>query len=367
MDHNSHSTAFPFTGRTSELKVLKEFSSKPGFYRLSGRKGLGRTALLKQFANQYSGNKQYKVFYVDLSDAVTPESFILSFAAQTLNVAESGQVKQLRELSNYFTYLRPVINFNRISGVQQMEFTLDANYKSAFTLEQLFSYLSRQAAKVIVILDDCHQIQYFRDPKFLAALSEILKQNGELRIIASVAENRRFSQWLNNSELQYFKEASVLELLPPEHDEFCKAIIEWSRQNGKKLSADVVDQLIEWCRNTTALTLKMLHTLMQAGTKQPDAWYLENMLLEYLQSQRDIFHTYRRLMTSNQWLLLRGIARERGAKLVMGGEFVRKYGLGSPSSVQTALDALYDKELIYEEDGRLFSEDVALSRWLELT
>ena len=90
-------------------------------------------------------------------------------------------------------------------------------------------------------------------------------------------------------------------------------------------------------------------------------------IFEYLQSQRDIFHTYRRLMTSNQWLLLRGIARERGAKLVMGGEFVRKYGLGSPSSVQTALDALYDKELIYEEDGRLFSEDVALSRWLELT
>ena len=358
---------FPFTGRNSELIMLKEFVSKPGFYRISGRKGLGKTALLRHFAEQYAGNKQVKVYYVDLSDALNPETFILSMASQTLNVAESGQVKQLRELSNYFTYLRPVINFNRISGVQQMEFTLDENYKSSYTLEQLFSYWSRQAAKVIVILDDCQQIQHFRDTKFLSALPEIMQQNSELRIIASLTGTRRFSQWLSNSELSYFNEAAALELLPPEHDDIGKAMMEWSRQNGKKLSADVADQLIEWSRNTTALTVKMLQILLQSGTKQPDAWFLENMLLDFLKSQRDVFQTYRRLLTSNQWLLLRGIARERGAKLVMGGEFVRKYGLGSSSSVQTALDALYDKELIYEEDNRLFPEDVALSRWLELS
>lgn len=358
---------FPFTGRNSELIMLKEFVAKPGFYRISGRKGVGKTALLRHFAEQYAGNKQIKVYYVDLSDTVNPETFILSVASQTLDVSESGQVKQLRELSNYFTYLRPLINFNRISGVQQMEFTLDENYKSAYTLEQLFTYLSKQATKVIVILDDCHQIQHFRDAQFLTSLSEIMKQNTELRIIASVAGTRRFSEWLSNSELQYFKEASLLEILPPEHDEINNAILEWSRQNGKMFSADVADQLIEWSRNTTSLTVKMLKILLQSGSKQPDAWFLENMLLNYLKSQRDVFQTYRRLLTSNQWLLLKGIARERGAKQVMGGEFVRKYGLGSPSSVQTALDALYDKELIYEEDNRLFPEDVALSRWLELS
>ena len=33
---------------------------------------------------------------------------------------------------------------------------------------------------------------------------------------------------------------------------------------------------------------------------------------------------------------------------------------------EAALDALYEKELIYEEDGSLFLQDVALSRWMEL-
>jgi hypothetical protein len=51
--------------------------------------------------------------------------------------------------------------------------------------------------------------------------------------------------------------------------------------------------------------------------------------------------------------------------MVMGAEFVRRYDLGTPSSVQTALLALQEKELVYEEDGRWWLQDVFLSRWLE--
>ena len=49
----------------------------------------------------------------------------------------------------------------------------------------------------------------------------------------------------------------------------------------------------------------------------------------------------------------------------MGAEFNRKNEPATPSSVQTALQALQDKEMIFEEDSRWWVYDVFLSRWLE--
>jgi hypothetical protein len=49
----------------------------------------------------------------------------------------------------------------------------------------------------------------------------------------------------------------------------------------------------------------------------------------------------------------------------LGNEFIRKNNLGSTSSVQTALAALIEKEMVIDSEGRFFICDVFLSRWLE--
>jgi GAF domain-containing protein len=114
-----------------------------------------------------------------------------------------------------------------------------------------------------------------------------------------------------------------------------------------------------------ASALVVVERLCDLPQKQVDEWALEKVLQQVLQERAPFFRAYRDLLTRNQWLLLRGIARERGAVKVMGAGFVRKYGLGTPSSVQTALAALQEKDLVYEAEGRWWLYDVLLSRWLE--
>lgn len=355
----------PFAGRNDDLKTLKEITSAPGFSMIRGRRGAGRTSLLRKFAEQFNSNRQYKLFYADVSDAVSPATFIISIARQLLSVPEAGQMKQLRELANYFTYLRPVINFNKASGNQQLDFTLDENFKADFTLEQLFGWLSRQSAKTIVILDDLQQVMDFRDQSFIGFIPQVIKQNAELRILGSFAESKRFSIWIHEKENLFKSKFQQHVISYPLHEEFRNSLTEWFKLQGKKVSNDAADHIIDWCRSQTSLVVKLSQMIAVADFKQPDDWQLEKIFSEFLNANKNIYQTYRRLLTVNQWLLMRGIAREKGAKLVMSGDFVRKYGLGSPSSVQTALDALYDKELIYEEEGNLYLEDVGLSRWLE--
>jgi hypothetical protein len=133
----------------------------------------------------------------------------------------------------------------------------------------------------------------------------------------------------------------------------------------RKLSKEAIEHLMDWCRLDLSATVQVAHRLFSGGQKLIDEWTLQEVLREMQQEREAFYYTYRDLLTDNQWILLRGIARERGAKMVMGSEFIRKNDLGTPSSVQTAMAALQEKSLIYEEEGKWWVCDVIFSRWLE--
>ena len=68
-----------------------------------------------------------------------------------------------------------------------------------------------------------------------------------------------------------------------------------------------------------------------------------------------------------QFKLLKSIAREKRINQPFVKEFIQKYHLGTPSTIATALKALLDKELITEENGFYFVQDVFLASWLNVT
>jgi hypothetical protein len=355
----------PLFRRENEIAGLWEILDKADHLLVTGRRGTGKTTLLKQFLAENGLRDQWKTFYADLSGTINPDTFITTLAAQTLNVPEAGQIRQLRELTNYFTYLRPSVNYNRISGKQQIDFSLAENYKLQFTLEQLFSYLQRQGKNVLIILDGINQLMDYRDQGFMRLIGEAIRQAGPVKVIYAGDDSFRFQTWLNFVRKDFAGEISEFNTEEIPHESFTLYLREIFAANNKTLTEGVADVILDWSRHHTSTVYTVVNSLLSSSVKKPDEWFLESVFHELLKLRKEIFYTYRRLLTANQWMLLRGIAMEKGAKQVMGGEFVRRYGLGSASSVQTALDALYDKEMVYESEGRLYLEDVLLSRWFE--
>jgi DNA-binding MarR family transcriptional regulator len=92
---------------------------------------------------------------------------------------------------------------------------------------------------------------------------------------------------------------------------------------------------------------------------------LNQTLLKILEEQESVFYNYRNLLTSYQWQLLTAIAKEKEVIAPTAKEFVSRYQLGTPSSIQVALKALEEKEMIFRDGKSYFVYDVFLSRWLE--
>jgi len=92
---------------------------------------------------------------------------------------------------------------------------------------------------------------------------------------------------------------------------------------------------------------------------------VDQQLTRILEENGPVYENYLNLLPRTQVELLKAIACEEGVRTPMASGFVGKYGLGSTSSVQTALKALLDKEMIYEDGAKYFLYDVFFSRWLK--
>jgi hypothetical protein len=69
-------------------------------------------------------------------------------------------------------------------------------------------------------------------------------------------------------------------------------------------------------------------------------------------------------LTNNQFSLLRAIACEEKEEEPPGKEFIKKNNLTSTSSVQSSLDMLTEKELVYRQANGYMVYNQLLVHWL---
>ncbi len=353
-----------FWSREEETKQLLEGVNAGKLVVVSGIHGVGKTTLTTHCGNLYEQTKGQVCYRVSLKPAMNMGDFICRLAASTVARLDENHLKLMRELANYFTHLRPLISYDQISGSPKISFSLDDNYKAEHTLDQLLDYLNRQSTQFLLVFDDAQQLMGFPEKQVFSLLVRLLKQYKSLHPVI-VTDSDQAVRVMETAIAAESIAAVQIRLGMIDYDVINQCIQQRFITASRKMPTGIVEMFIDWTRQHTATTLLICNRLFASGIKAPDQWFLERVMADAMSEQDAVYYTFRRLLTDNQWLLLRAIAREKGARQVLGAEFIRKYHLGSTSSVQTALAALQDKELIVQEEGRFWIQDVLLSRWLE--
>ena len=355
-----------FCERKTEADKIKQLVSKGRVGMVTGLKRMGKTVLLQKTATGITAlNKNINIIYIDIYPAVNVRSFICLMARQSLSGPEVDHLKRMREISNYFTHLRPIINYHPLSGKPELDFALLDGYNVEHTLEQLFSFLERQYREVLIILDELQQLMEFPEKSFIKLLQKFIFKKGKINFILAGSKCPSLTALLTDSETTFSDKTEIIRLGSLDHEAHKLYLINIFKINKRIISDTIADALLDWTRNHTYYTQYVCHRLFDKGIQKPDEWFIERLFAEILNENANVYYSYRKILTTNQWQLLTAIAKDKGAKQILSGEFIRKNNLGSTSSVQTALAALIEKELIYDEDGLFYVYDVFFSRWLE--
>ena len=354
-----------FCDRKTETENILEAIRNGRNVTLTSLRRMGKTGLIHHVLEQLKSKKNTRCFYVDLYPTQSQADLIRTLARHTLGKLDSNHIKLMRELANFFTHLRPVIQYDPLTGAPAIEFTIDQHFHAEHSLEQIFSYLERSGQQIVIALDEFQQIAEYKDKNTEALLRTYVQRSKNVRFVFSGSHSSMLQSMFRDQNRPFYQSTDILYLGSIEHELYRDFICEKFAENKRKLSEENADRILDWCRHHTYYVQLVCNRIFSKGIKQPDDWFIENQFREILQENTPVYYNYRKLLTGNQWTLLQGIAREKGAKQVMGAEFIRKNELGTPSSVQTALLALQDKEMIFEEDDRWWVYDVFLSRWLE--
>lgn len=354
-----------FCDREQETERLLEAIRNGRNTTLTALRRMGKTGLIQHVFDKLKSKKGIKTFYIDLYPTQSQADLIRYLAKYTLGKLDANHIKLMRELSNFFTHLRPVIQYDPMSGAPAIEFTLDANFQAEHSLDQIFSYMERSGQNIVIALDEFQQITEYKEKNTEALLRTFVQRSKNIRFIFSGSHSSILQAMFSDHGRPFYQSTDMMELGPIEHEIYADFIVKKFAQHKRKISEESADRILDFCRHHTYYVQLVCNRLFARGIKNPDEWYVERLFQEILQENKSVYFNYRKLLTSNQWNLLNGIAKEKGAKKVMSGEFIKLYDLGSASSIQTALLALQEKEMIFEEDGLWYVYDVFLSRWME--
>lgn len=353
-----------FCNREQEFKKVIETIKKDRPVFLKGIRRIGKTTLLKKIEGYYNSQKNINVFYIDLYAARNQAEFIKLFAKQSIGKSDSNHLKLMREIANYFTQLRPFIDYNPSDGTSSINFNLDTSYNPQLIIEQLFSFLNNLTSKSVLIIDEIQQLASFTEGLTAELLIKNISISKNIQIIYSASTCENSKKLLKRNE-KYFSSIETVEVFCIDHDLYRIHIAGLFKKVKISVTESIIDQILDWCRDHTFYVQFVCNRIFHNGIKQPDEWMIERLFTDILFEHESVYFSYRNLLTVNQWELLRAIAKENGARQVLGNEFIRKYDLGSTSSIQTALAALIEKEMVVDAEGRFFVCDVFLSRWLE--
>ena len=129
-----------------------------------------------------------------------------------------------------------------------------------------------------------------------------------------------------------------------------------------------MEYILEFSKQHTYYTQSLCNKIFSTGIKKVNESDAQHAAYELLKENESVYFQYRTLLTTNQWQLLKAIAKEDMVYQPSAKKFIYDHHLGTPANVQRSMEALLNKEMVFcrkDEKGNYYRVyDCFLGRWL---
>ncbi len=352
-----------FCNRKKETNTILDALSSKRNLTLIGNRRIGKTGLIQHVMALLKTERL--IVYADLLSTQDIDGFTNQLTSAILAQFPENHQKG-KKFWNWIRSFRPVITFDPLSGVPEVNFNHIPLQDKKHTLHELFHLLEKLDQPVIIALDEFQQITNYPDMWLEAWLRSEIQFLKNVQFIFSGSQTSILTNMFGKHSRPFYQSTQLLGISKIDESDYFKFV---RKQFNKSIIKDAnIKFILDWTRLHTyyvQYVFNRLYTMNQKLKKGDILLFLDQILRE----QEPIFYQYRELLSSLQWKLLHAIALENKVSQPTGQEFLKKYGFGNPSSVLRALHALTDKGMIVKitdhEVPYYEVYDVFLSRWLE--
>lgn len=340
---------------------------------LTSSRRMGKTQLIRHVFEKPAIKDNYYTFYTDIYATTTLHELVLFLSKEIYSVLVPKGKSVLGKFLAGLHSLAGSFGYDPLSGTPTFNVKLGDIHTPELTLEEIFGYLEQADKPCIFAIDEFQQIANYPEKNAEALLrTHIQKMNNCLFIYAG--SNRHILENMFNSEAKpFYNSAEQIYLDSIPKDIYTGFAMEQFAKAGRSLTPEAASLAYDLFEGHTYYVHNVLHNAFayEDPDKPVDNEAITRTLDGILEEKGRSFVSVMNQLNYQQKETLIAIAKEGKASGVTSVAFVKKHALKSPSSVQYAIGALLEKQILTyqtEDRAKVYSvSDKFMGMWMNRT
>lgn len=353
-----------FCDREEETKkMLSSLNNRRNITLISPRR-LGKTGMiLHLFHNIQSENKDALCLYIDIFPTQNQHEFVNIIGASVLNNALSRGKVFGKKVMKFLGALRPVVGIDQMTGLPNVTVNTDPS-QTEMSLKSIFSLLKNMDKEVFIAIDEFQQITEYPERGTEALLRSHIQFMPNVHFIFSGSKQHIMSEMFLSPQRPFYQSTDIMNLLPLAEETYYQFAKGFFEDKGGDLDREVFRELYGTFDGYTWYIQSVLNRLYENYRTVDAVEQLRNTILLVIESKVPQYEYLAQMLTTNQFAVIRAIAREGLVAEPTGKDFLKKYMLPGASSVKTVLETLTEKELFYRLPNGYIVYDRFFGIWL---
>lgn len=327
---------------------------------------MGKTGLIRHCFYTSQIKKNFHSFFIDIYSAGSLNEFVFMLGKEIFEVLKP---KGRKFIDNFFTIissLRPAFKLDPVTGVPIFDIGIGEILKPEYSLEQIFLYLESADKPCVVAIDEFQQIAKFPEKNIEAILRTHIQKCTNTTFVFAGSQRHMMQNIFLSPSRPFYQSVSMINLSAIDLSEYEPFIISHMKEGDKSISKELIERVYNLFDGHTWYVQNIFHRLYSAMEKGEECTIgiVERCIQNTIISYEPMFGGILSLLSERQKEILYAIAKEGKAREVTSADFIRKHGLKSSSSVQSALRQLLEKEFITRENDIYIVYDRFFGLWL---
>ncbi|MCU4175580.1 AAA family ATPase [Carboxylicivirga sp. N1Y90] len=354
-----------FCDRELEVSKLNNAINNGRNITLISLRRLGKTGLIKHLFHHLEQDKSaIETLYIDIMPTNNLGDMVKEISSVLILQEQKKSKRFLQNMSDLISGLKAKLLFNPISGSPELEFGYKSESESLNDLNTLFSYIGNLKKPYVIAIDEFQQINNYPEKQVEAWFRKFSQEYPDIRFIFSGSSKHILEAMFTNINRPFYQSSELLYLDRINTDNYTEFIHHHFTVNKKSIKIDDIKEWVKILDTYTFYVQYFFNKLFAQNKKNNTYKMMYEVSHEVLKERENIFINYKNLLTNNQFQLIKAIGKEEAVNKPNAHHFIKKHNLPAASSINTALNALLEKQMVYHENGQYKVYDHFFSMWL---
>ena len=355
-----------FCDRVAEsAKLIKSISNGNNLVIISPRR-MGKTGLIQFCYDKPEISGEYYTFFIDILHTSCLREFTFLLGKEIYETILPRSRKMLKLFIQTLKSIKGKFGFDPVSDLPVFNIELGDIERPEYTLDEIFQYLEHADKRCIVAIDEFQQIAKYPEKNIDALLRTHIQKQMNANFIFAGSGRHMMQKMLSSAARPFYNSADMMELKAIAPEIYVPFIVGHFEKCKRRIDPADVEKVYNLFKGHTYYIQKTFNEAF-AETAEGGECTMDTIraaIDEMIASNDTIFREILSNIPEKQKALLYAIAGEGEAERITSSEFIKRHGLTSASSVQSAAKKLLEKEIITETNKVFSVTDKLFSMWI---